>query len=281
MKIGLVMEGGAMRGMYTAGVIDVFMENNITFDGAIGVSAGAAFGCNYKSRQPGRVIRYNKKYCRDKRFASLGSLLFTGNLYGAKFCYQTIPQLLDVFDTETFKKSPMEFYAVGTDVNTGKAVYHKCSTGDFTDIEWLRASASMPVVSQIVNIGKYSLLDGGMSDSIPIRYFQHKGYEKNVIILTRPLGYQKSPNSFMPLIKLLYRKYPLFIKAIQTRHIRYNKTLQYISEQEEKGAVYVIRPSRAITLGAVERDPDKLEEIYQLGRRDAENHIKDIQGYLV
>lgn len=280
MKTGLIMEGGAMRGMYTAGVIDVFMENNIVFDGAIGVSAGAAFGCNYKSHQPGRVIRYNKKYCRDKRYAGLKSLLFTGNLYGAEFCYHTIPDILDKFDTDTFSSSPMEFYAVCTDVNTGKAVYHKCSTGGSSDIEWLRASASMPVVSRIVHIDNYSLLDGGMADSVPIKYFQYKGYDKNVIILTRPDGYQKSPNSFLPVIRLVYRKYPLFVKAIQTRHIRYNRTLQYIKEEEEKGSVYVIRPSRPITLGAVERDPDKLEEIYQLGRLDAKNRLSDVMNYI-
>ena len=189
MKIGLVLEGGAMRGMYTAGVLDVLMENEITVDGAIGVSAGACFGCNYKSRQIGRSIRYNLKYCRDPRYISIRSLLFSGDIYNAKFCYEELPVHLDPFDVEAYQKNPTEFYVVATDVNTGKAVYQRLDKGDGDDIQWIRASASMPLVSRIVKIGEQELLDGGIADSIPFEWFVANGYEKNIVVLTQPKGY--------------------------------------------------------------------------------------------
>ena len=160
MKKGLVLEGGAMRGMFTAGVLDVLMENNIDFDGCVGVSAGAAFGCNIKSTQIGRVIRYNTKYCKDKRYCSFKSLLTTGDIFGADFCYNKLPFELDIFDTDTFKTSPVEFFVTATDIETGKAVYHKCTDGLNDDLLWFRASASMPLVSRTVEINGLKLLDG-------------------------------------------------------------------------------------------------------------------------
>lgn len=170
MKTGLVLEGGAMRGMFTAGVLDVLMEHNIQLDGAVGVSAGAVFGCNYKSHQIGRTIRYNTEYCTDKRYASFGNLLRTGNLYSEQFCYHTVPEKLDPFDTEAFRENPMDFFVVCTDVRTGEPIYRKCRTGDAEDIQWMQASASMPLAAKIVKIGHYQLLDGGVADSIPVRF---------------------------------------------------------------------------------------------------------------
>ena len=172
----LILEGGAMRGMFTCGVIDVFMENGINFDGAAGISAGATFGCNYKSRQIGRAIRYNKKYSRDWRYCSLRSLIKTGDLYGAEFCYHTMPEQLDPFDTETFRNDPMEFYIGATDVETGEVRFHKCTDGGDTDIEWMRASASMPVVSNIVSVDGYRMLDGGIVCSVPYEYMEQQGF---------------------------------------------------------------------------------------------------------
>lgn len=171
-KKGLVMEGGAMRGMFTAGVIDVLLENNIVFDGAVGVSAGAVFGCNYKSKQIGRAIRYNKTYCNDPRYVSLRSFLQTGNLYNEQFAYHEVPEILDPFDSHTFASNPMEFYVVCTDMVTGNAVYHRCEHGTTEDIEWMRASSSMPLVSKVVKIDNLSLSDGGTADSIPIRFLE-------------------------------------------------------------------------------------------------------------
>lgn len=280
MKTGLVLEGGAMRGMFTAGVLDVLMENEIPFDGAIGTSAGAAFGCNYKSHQIGRVIRYNKKYCRDKRFVSLHSLITTGDLYGADFAYRELPYELDVFDTKTFSSSPMEFYVTCTDVETGQAVYHKCEKGDDEDLLWMRASASLPLASRIVKAGERSLLDGGMADSISVKHLQSLVYDRIVVILTQPYDYEKKKNNLLPILKLVYRKYPNFIKALETRHERYNETLQYIKDLENKGEIYVIRPPHKLPVGAVERNPEKLQNVYDIGRAEAEKYLDEIKKFL-
>ncbi len=281
MKKGLVMEGGAMRGMYTAGVTDIFMENDITFDGAIGVSAGAVFGCNFISRQIGRVIRYNKRFCNDKRFCSLDSLIRTGNLFGVDFCYREIPDKLDLFDADTFSSSNTDFYVTCTDVRTGKPVYHLCTDGRTEDLTWMQASASLPLVSKNVSIGDEIYLDGGMSDSIPIKYFQSLGYDKNVIILTRHIDYEKQKNRFLPLIRLKYRKYPDFVNTVSNRHINYNDTLNYIKKEEAAGRVYAIRPSEPITISGTSRNPDELEYVYQLGRKDALSSLSDIKNFLL
>ena len=190
------MEGGAMRGMFTCGVKDVMQEAGITFDGAIGVSAGAVLVCNYKSEQIGRAYRYTRQYCKDYRYGSMKSFRKTGNAYDVDFCYHEIPEKLDVFDKEAFKANPMIFYAVATDVVTGKAVYHKCSDGEREDIEWLRASASMPLVSRVVNINGHNLLDGGIGDSIPLKFMEEQGFDRNVVILTQPLHYVKQKNKY-------------------------------------------------------------------------------------
>lgn len=279
-KTGLIMEGGAMRGMFTCGVTDVFLENNITFDGAIGVSAGAAFGCNYKSNQIGRAVRYNKNYCNDKRYASFRSLIKTGDLFGADFCYREIPEKLDIWDYEAFEKNPMEFYVTCTDVLTGKPVYHKCTTGRNDDIQWMRASASMPMVSRVVEIGDNKLLDGGVADSIPLKYFESIGYNRNVVILTQPLDYIKGKNQALPLAKIMLRKYPNLIKAMAERHINYNETTKYIREKEENGEVFVIRPSEALNIGKMEKNPDELERVYQIGRKTAEQCLEKMNTFL-
>lgn len=177
MKTGLVLEGGAMRGMFTAGVLDVLMEHGLTTDGTIGVSAGAVFGCNFKSHQIGRVIRYNTEYCNDKRYASFRNLLRTGNLYSEDFCYHEVPEKLDPFDEEAFRASPMDFFVVCTDLRTGDPIYHKCRSGDAEDVRWMEASASMPLAAKAVRIGHYSLLDGGVADSIPRPLLREPGLQ--------------------------------------------------------------------------------------------------------
>lgn len=280
MKTGLIMEGGAMRGMFTAGVTDVMMEEGLTFDGAIGVSAGAVFGCNYKSNQIGRAIRYNTAYCRDPRYASVRSLIRTGDLFGEKFCYHDIPDKLDVFDVEAYQKNPMKFYVVCTDVRTGRPVYYECKKGDPGDIQWFRASASMPLAAKIVKIGEYELLDGGISDSIPVRRFEKMGYEKNVIILTQPLDYVKGPNRLLPVMRLAFRNYPNLVRAMARRHKVYNKTTAYIRELEKQGKAYVIRPGKALNIRRVERDPKELRRVYEMGRNTAKAQMKEIRRFL-
>ena len=246
MKTGLVLEGGAMRGMYTAGVLDVMMENHVEVDGVIGVSAGAVFGCNYKSKQIGRVIRYNTKYCSDERYVSLKSLIKTGDLYGAEFCYNELPTRLDPFDVKTYQENPVDFYVTCTDVHTGRPVYHLCNRGDAEDIQWMRASASMPLVSRIVSVGGYDLLDGGISDSIPIRWFLKQGYKKNIVVLTQPAGYRKKPTRMIPMFKVFMRKYPEIAKAMKRRHRNYNGSLKAVKKLEERGEVFLLQPSEPL-----------------------------------
>ena len=223
------------------GGLDVLMENGLVTDGAIGVSAGAVFGCNYKSHQIGRVIRYNTEYCNDKRYASFKNLVKTGNLYSEQFCYHEVPEKLDPFNEAAFAASPMDFFVVCTDVKTGEPIYHKCRKGDAEDVLWMEASASMPLAAKIVKIGHYGLLDGGVADSIPVRFFESIGYKRNLIILTQPKGYIKKKNKFLPAIRAKYFRYPAFVEAVADRHERYNETLSYISMLEQAGKDYVIR----------------------------------------
>lgn len=280
MKTGLVLEGGAMRGMFTAGILDVFMENGITFDGMIGVSAGAVFGCNFKSGQIGRTIRYNKKYCKDPRYCSFRSLLKTGNMFGKEFCYRELPEKLDIFDNDAYEKNPMDFHLVCTDVETGKPVYKLFNKIEETGLEWYRATASLPLVAEIVEIDGRKLLDGGLSDSIPLKYFESIGYDKNVVITTQAYDYRKKKNKAMFLIKVLYRKYPNLIKTAGNRHIMYNETLDYIKKRENEGAAYVIRPEKSLEIGHVEHDADNLQRVYEIGRKTAEKHLSEIKKFL-
>ena len=280
MKTGLIMEGGAMRGMFTAGVLDVLMENGLVTDGAIGVSAGAVFGCNYKSHQIGRVIRYNTEYCNDKRYASFQTLVKTGNLYSEQFCYHEVPEKLDPFNEAAFAASPMDFFVVCTDVKTGEPIYHKCRKGDAEDVLWMEASASMPLAAKIVKIGHYGLLDGGVADSIPVRFFESIGYKRNLIILTQPKGYIKKKNKFLPAIRAKYFRYPAFVEAVADRHERYNETLSYISMLEQAGKDYVIRPPIPLEIGAMERDPAQLRRVYETGRAVAQIQVEKIRDFL-
>lgn len=248
MKTGLILEGGAMRGIFSAGVMDVMMENGIRFDGIVGVSAGAAFGVNYKSGQIGRAIRYNAKYCHDKRYCGIGSLLKTGNLFNTDFCYGEVPLKLDIFDFDAFEKDPTPFYITCTDVESGKPVYHEYTGRNDHGFDWIRASASLPLVSQIVEIDGAKLLDGGISDSIPVAYFESIGYTKNIVILTQPQNYRKEKNRMLPLIRMKYRKYSNLIKALENRHLMYNAELDLIAKQEKRGKLSSsapIPPSRS------------------------------------
>ena len=279
MKKGLVLEGGAMRGLFTAGIIDVMMEAGVEPDGLIGVSAGAAFGCNYKSRQPGRVIRYNTRFAKDPRYSGLRSLIKSGDYFNAEFGYHIVPKQYDIFDVETFDKNPMEFIVVCTDVLTGKAVYHKMDHVSFDELEWLRASASMPLASKVVEVGGRKLLDGGVADSIPLEYFERIGYGRNVVILTQPEGFVKEPNKLMPLMKIGLRKYPNMIKALATRHLMYNRELKYVREAEREGRCLVIRPEEKIPIGHISHDPDEMRHVYEIGRTLGERKLKDIKAF--
>ena len=281
-KTGLVMEGGAMRGLFTAGVLDVLMEEGLdrAFDGAVGVSAGATFGCNIKSRQIGRTVRYNTTYCRDWRYGSWRSLFTTGDLYEAEFCYYTIPYELDPFDIETFNRSPMKFYCVCTDVMTGRPFYHCISEFTRKDMEYVRASASMPVFSRPVEIDGRVFLDGGASDPIPLTYFEHKGYEKIVVLLTQPMDYVKEKASYLPAARILLRSYPNLVRDLEERHIHYNERTAYVRKKEEAGDIFVIRPPEALQIGSMEKDPAQMLRVYGTGRKTMKKRLDALRAYL-
>ena len=259
MDLGLVLEGGAMRGLFTAGVLDVMMESDLSFDGCVGVSAGAAFGCNIKSRQIGRVLRYNLDYCNDPRYCSIRSLLKTGDLFGAKFCYDDLPNELDPFDNETYDSNPMAFYAVCTDVETGKAIYPRCDRASKDTFTYIQASASMPFVSRPVSIGGMTLLDGGIADPIPLQFFQEKGYKRNVVVLTQPRDYVKSP---VP------------------SSVRYKEEQELAAEAERKGEAFVICPESPLPIGRVEHDPNVIRQTYELGRSAAESRMDELKRFV-
>lgn len=280
MKTGLILEGGAMRGMFTCGVLDVFLENGVAFDGAAGISAGAVFGCNYKSRQAGRGIRYNKRYGRDPRYCSLRSLIRTGDLYGADFCYREIPDELDPFDRAAFRENPMAFYVGATDIVTGEAVYHLCTDGGAEDMLWLRASASMPLVSRPVAIGGRLLLDGGIVDAVPFEYMEKLGFDRNVAVLTQPKGYRKAPARGMALFRLGLRRWPKVAEAMAVRHEVYNRQMAQIDAREAAGTLLVIRPRESLGISRTENNPDELERVYQLGRAQGMERLEAVRAFL-
>jgi predicted patatin/cPLA2 family phospholipase len=279
MKKGLVLEGGAMRGLFTSGIIDVMMEAGIEPDGLIGVSAGAAFGCNYKSRQPGRAIRYNTRFARDKRYCSWQSWWKTGDLYNAEFGYHIIPTQFDIFDNKAFEENPMEFYAVCTDVTTGKAIYKRLTESTPLTYDWIRASASMPLASKVVELEGMKILDGGVADSIPLAYFEQIGYDRNVVILTQPEGYIKEHNRLMPLMRIALRNYPNLIKALDQRHIMYNQQLEYVRQAELDKRCLVIRPDQKLPIGHISHNPNEMRHIYEMGREMGERELHKIKAF--
>ena len=278
MKTGLVLEGGAMRGIYTAGVLDIFNENKIKVDGVIGVSAGCVHGVSYISEQNGRSIRYTLKYRNDKRYMSVKSLLKTGNMVETDFCYHEIPEKLDPFDNDTYMKSGIDFYTVSSNVETGRAEYLKCKDV-FKQIDLIRASASMPFVSQIVETEGFKLLDGGICDSVPVKKFMEMGYDRIVVILTKPIGYIPKPNNAF-LSKKMYGKYPEFVDALITRHLRYVENLNYVNKLEEEGKIMVIRPSRTVNISRTEKNLARIWEMYELGRENAEERLEEVKEWL-
>jgi len=278
MSIGLVLEGGAMRGMYTAGVLDVFLDNQIKVDEIVGVSAGVLFGVNYLSNQKGRVIRYNKKFIKDKRYMGINSLLKTGNIINKEFAFYEVPCKLDVFDQETFGKSDTNFYATITNVETGKPEYIKLKDV-FEQMEVLRATSAMPFVSKMVEIDGQKYLDGGISDSIPVDKCKQLGCDKIIVILTRPIEYRKKKSN-EKLTNIKYKKYPNLAKTINNRYKNYNDVVEKIIDMENKKEIFVIRPSKTIKIKRIEKNVDKLQEMYDLGIEDCENKLDELIKYL-
>lgn len=278
MSIGLVLEGGAMRGLYTAGVLDVFLDNNIKVDGIIGVSAGVLFGVNYLSKQKGRGIRYNKKFAKDKRYMGMRSFLTTGNIVNKDFAYYEIPTKLDIFDEETFEKSDTDFWATVTNIETGEAEYIKLEK-PIDQMEVLRATSAMPLVSKIVEWDNKKYLDGGVSDSIPVEKCKSMGYDKIIVILTRTIEYRKKKAS-STLAKIKYKEYPKLIETMENRYKKYNETVEKIIDMENKKEIFVIRPSKDLKIKRIEKDVDKLQAMYDLGVSDCKKCLEEIKEYI-
>ncbi len=269
-----------MRGLYTAGILDVMMEQGITFPCAVGVSAGACFGVNMKSHQIGRALRYNLQMIGNPEYMGLGNYLKTGNYISAEYCYHIVPTEIDVFDAEIFTRDPMEFRLVCTDVDSGQPVYHIMDRFDYNELEWIRASASLPIISTPVCLEGRRLMDGGLSDSIPLRYMEQIGYERNVVVLTQPLGYRKTPSSHPWIYKLLCRKYPAMANRLIDRYKMYNEQLEYVEQQAKAGRILLIAPPDKLKIGRIEQDPAKLKSIYEVGRTVCEGQLSQIQSFL-
>lgn len=278
MKKGIVLEGGGVRGIYTAGVLDTFMDNDITFDGLIGVSAGAVHGCSFLSGQKGRSIKYYLEYCKDYRFMSFRNWIKTGNVVDEQFSYHDLPEKLVPYDYEAFLNSTIPFYAVCTNLESGKAEYIRI-TDMFKEIDVLRASASLPYFSRIVDFGGKKYLDGGVADSIPLEAFVNMGYEKNVVVLTRPADYRKS-KELTALANIVYRKYPKFTETLKRRHETYNQTVEKITQAEKDGSVFVIRPSCALPADRMEHDPAKIQATYDIGVSDTKKVLESLIEWL-
>ena len=277
-EAGLVLEGGGMRGLYTAGVLEYFMEQNLYFPYNIGVSAGACMAASYLSRQKGRNKKVNLGYVEDKRYISFTNFIRKREVFGMDFIFDEIPNRLVPFDMDTFRNSPEKFVVVTTDCETGEPVYYdKTNHGDDL-VLLLRASSSLPFVASSVEYQGRHLLDGGIVDPIPIKKAQEEGFEKNVIILTKPEGYYKRPSKLTSFLK--YKKHPKVSELLSVRYKIYNETMRYIDEQEKLGKVYVIRPSKTLPVGRMERNKERLEELYELGWHDAKGHYEKLQQFL-
>lgn len=278
MRTCLVLEGGAMRGMYTAGVLDVLLKNSIQVDCVIGVSAGALFGVNYVSKQIGRSYRYVLKYLNNPNFMSISSFIRTGNIMNKEFNFNKLINELDKFDFDTFDNSKTKFYSVVTNIETGKAEYIEIKDSR-KDMEYLRASGSMPLVSKKIKINNNFYLDGAIGDSIPVKKAEELGYDKIIVVTTRTIDYRKK-ESKMFLLNKVYRKYPNFINAYKNRYLNYNDTVEYIISEENKGNILVIRPSKDLKVKRLEKNKDKINDLYNLAIEDTENRLKDIKEYL-
>ena len=278
MKVGLVLEGGAMRGMYTAGVLDSFMDHGVDADGIVGVSAGACFGCNLFSGQRGRVLRYNQRFAGDPRNVSIRSLITTGDIVNREFAYYVVPTKYDVFDEAAFEAHGGEYWVVVTNVETGEAEYMQMHHL-LADIEMMRASASMPFCSKFVPIDGRNYLDGGIADSIPVMRALEMGYDKVIVVLTQPLSYRKKPMN-KAMIRAFYRKYPNLCRTLEERHARYNAQVEEVIRLEKEGKIFVIRPDEPLDIKRLEKDPAELARVHGIGLADGNACMEALKAYL-
>lgn len=275
MKIGLVLEGGGMRGIYTIGVLDCLMDEKFRADYVIGVSAGACNGLSYVSGQKGRAFRTNTEYISDSRYLSVKNYIKTKSLFGMDFLFEEIPNKLIPFDYEALNHSSCEFTVGVTDVITGRSKYFDKSHIESKNIV-LRASSSLPVFAPIVEYqgGKY--LDGGVADSIPVKKALEDGCDKVIVVLTRERGFIKKPEKFRSVYKKMYRNYPKLVEALDNRHLQYNESLALLDQLEKDGKAIIIAPDAPLPVGRFEKDSDKLKAVWKIGYDDVKKQMKQI-----
>jgi predicted patatin/cPLA2 family phospholipase len=278
-KIGLILEGGGMRGIYTAGVLDFFIEKNIEVDMAIGVSAGSCHASSYLSKQYKRAYHATIDYINDKNYLSFRNLIKTGSIFGMDFMFNKIPNELNIYDYDAFSKSNTKFVVVATNCETGNPEYFELKDLK-KEITYMQASCSIPMFANIVEIDNYKLVDGGVSDSIPIEYALSQGYKKNIVVLTRDITYRKSKQKFTSVVKRKYKKYPNLVKAIEGRHFNYNKSLDLVNELSQSGDALVIRPKKPVKVSQVEKNVVKLTELYEEGYNDAKELYDKILDFI-
>ncbi len=278
-SINLILEGGGMRGLYTAGVLDFFHDKKINFLDIVGVSAGACNAVSYISGQRGRNLEINAGYCKDKRYMSFSGLLTRGSIFNMDFLFGDIPNKLVPFDYKAYTNAPNRLTAVVTDCESGEALYYRIKDMSCDDV-YVRASSSIPLVSPIVEADGKKLVDGGTADSIPINYSVKQGFDKHLVVLTQHNGYQKKPNKYMDLIKHRIRQYPELVAAMKNRHINYNDSLKLVHDLEKAGKAFVLCPKEPLHISRFEKNTEKLKDIYNLGYNDAAARYNDLIEFI-
>lgn len=278
-QAGLILEGGGMKGVYTSGVLDFFLEKNLEFSHCYGVSAGACNLCSFLSKQKRRGYRSLTEYMDNKRYCGVYSLLTDGNIFNSKFAYDLVPNYLLPFDYDTFKQYQGKAYAVATNLETGMAEYLSIMDRE-EGMKAVQASASLPLVSRKVEYRGKLYLDGGIADSIPIQRSILDGNRKNIVVLTKEIGYRRKPGSHLGLIKVMYRNYPKVYELMKERHTAYNGTMDYLMNQVENGQAFVIQPKQKNTIHRMEKDSVKMEALYRSGYEDAQACYGQLLAYL-
>ncbi|PEY38402.1 patatin family protein [Bacillus cereus] len=279
-NIGLVLEGGGMKGLYTAGVLEYFMEKELFFPYVVGVSAGACMGATYLSRQKGRNKKVNTELVSDHRYISYRNFIRKRELFGMDFLFDEVPNKIVPFDFQTFLHTNEQFVIGTTDCETGQAVYYSKQERGNDILKIIRASSSVPFIAPAVDYDGKKLLDGGIIDPIPVRKAQKDGYKKNVVIMTKPEGYVKKRNRFSPMAKYLYRRYPKVSKLLVEHYRFYNESILYMSLDEQKENFFVIQPSMQLPVSGIERNKDKLVDLYNLGYQDAKNQYEQLLEWI-
>lgn len=279
-KVVMVLEGGSFRCQFTAGVLDVFMENGVEVSACYGVSAGALSGLNYKSRQIGRANRVNLAFCNDSRYMGAKSFATSGSVVGYDFLLNDIQDRLDPFDNDAFEKNPMSLYAVATDVVFGTPAYLPVENA-VLDMDALRATTSLPLMTQPVEMGDAIYLDGGVADSVPVEHaLEDAGFDRAIVVLTQDRTYKKGPYEFLAAAHARYAAYPYLLEALENRHERYNEQREHIWEYERQGRALIIAPPQPVEVGHIEHDPAKLLALYIQGRQEGKRRLDEVRAFI-